>query len=459
MNKNIILTIISISTLIILALSGCGANSPTAGSGGTGGTGGTTIPTTPASLSATPGNLQNTLSWTAVTGATSYKIYASTTASTSATLLSSGSVIVATSTPYNHTGLANGTTYYYVVTAVNGIGESSASAVASGTPVAPLALMGGTMQGAGRNLTLAGTVTTFAGVAGFIALPANASYADGIGAAARFYQPYGITTDGTNLYVADSGNHIIRKIVIATQQVTTIAGTASSAGSIDGTGTGAKFNWPLGITTDGTNLYVSDYTNNTIRKIVIATNVVTTLAGTVGVAGSVNGTGTGAQFNGPGAITTDGTNLYVVENTANVIRKVVIATGSVTTIATTPATGTFTCLTTDGTNLYTSNNSAVYKIVIATGQVTLIAGTSGAAANLDGTGAAARFNLISGMTTDGTNLYATDMNNNNVRKIVISTGVVTTVSGLGWFWPRVIVTDGTSLYVAQQYYNCVSKIQ
>ena len=67
-----------------------------------------------------------------------------------------------------------------------------------------------------------------------------------------------ITTDGTNLYVADSDNHKIRKIVIATGAVTTLAGS-SSYGSTDGTGTSAKFKNLRGITTDGTNLYVTDY--------------------------------------------------------------------------------------------------------------------------------------------------------------------------------------------------------
>ncbi|MBI5236082.1 MAG: hypothetical protein HY886_07530, partial [Deltaproteobacteria bacterium] len=77
----------------------------------------------------------------------------------------------------------------------------------------------------------------------------------------------GITTDGTNLYVADTYNHTIRKIVISTGVVTTLAGTALSTGSTDGTGSVARFYNPFGITTDGTNLYVADTSNHTIRKI------------------------------------------------------------------------------------------------------------------------------------------------------------------------------------------------
>ena len=91
-----------------------------------------------------------------------------------------------------------------------------------------------------------------------------------------FNGPIGITTDGTNLYVADFLSNRIRKIVISTGVVTTLAG--SSQGSTDTAhGTSPSFFRPRGITTDGTNLYVSEYRNHRIRKIVISTGVVTTL--------------------------------------------------------------------------------------------------------------------------------------------------------------------------------------
>jgi len=166
--------------------------------------------------------------------------------------------------------------------------------------------MGGSRQGV--ELSLCTAVTTVAGT-GSITVGTGA--ANGTGTSASFNYPYGITTDGTNLYVADSCNHLIRKIVISTGAVTTLAGTGSS-GSADGTGTSASFYFPIGITTDGTNLYVADKGNHLIRKIAISTGAVTTLAGT-GSSGSANGTGTSASFNGPVGITTDGTNLYVVD--------------------------------------------------------------------------------------------------------------------------------------------------
>ena len=168
-----------------------------------------------------------------------------------------------------------------------------------------------------RQIVIAtGAVTRIAGVPG---VPGSA---DGTGTGASFYNPVGITTDGTNLYVTDFYNDTIRKIVIATGAVTTIAGYPGTAGTADGTGTGASFYNPVGITMYGTNLYVADTSNSTIRQIVIATQAVTTIAGIPGFPGSANGPVAVATFNYPCAITTVGTDLYVADTGNNTIRKI-----------------------------------------------------------------------------------------------------------------------------------------
>ncbi|MGA7826766.1 MAG: hypothetical protein WCA04_03840, partial [Geobacteraceae bacterium] len=165
-------------------------------------------------------------------------------------------------------------------------------------------------------LTSPNTVSTLAGTAG------TSGAADGTGTAATFNEPSGITTDGTNLYVADRLNYEIRQIVISSGVVTTLAGTGST-GFLDGDGTAAGFNQPNGITTDGTNLYVTDRFNYTIRQIGIASpNTVTTLAGTAGTIGSADGTGATASFNEPYGITTDGTSLYVTDYINSLLRKI-----------------------------------------------------------------------------------------------------------------------------------------
>ena len=129
------------------------------------------------------------------------------------------------------------------------------------------------------------------------------------------------TFDGTNLYVTDTLNHRIRKIVIDNGTVTTLAGQSDNGSTDNNTGTSARFYLPRGITTDGTNLYVSDTNNHKIRKIVISTGVVTTLAG--GTRAFTDATGTSARFNFPQGITTDGTNLYVSDTYNYRIRKIV----------------------------------------------------------------------------------------------------------------------------------------
>jgi hypothetical protein len=341
-------------------------------------------------------------------------------------------------------------------------------------------LMGGAIQGG--ELQLGNFVTTFAGVA-----TVNGS-TDGAGRGALFNWPFGIATDGTNLYIADFTNRCIRKIVIATGIVTTLAGKPRAIGSVDGTGAAATFDFPQGITTDGTNLYVTDVGNHNIRKIVIATGVVTTLAGIAKNPGKADGIGTAATFNYPWGITTDGVNLYVTDDNNATIRKIEIASGVVTTLAGRAgfighadgagASATFYNpygITTDGTNLYVSDsyNNTIRKIVISSGVVTTLAGAWDKFGNIDGTGSEAMFYRPSGITTDGTNLYVADNSNNSIRKIVINTGAVTTLAGVpmarghadgenlaaSFTSPYGITADGKNLYVTDTVNATIRKFQ
>ena len=284
----------------------------------------------------------------------------------------------------------------------------------------------------------ANTVTTVAGYAG------SAGSVDATGTSARFNYPYGITSDGTDLYVADANNNTIRKITVSTGAVTTFAGVAGASGSTNGTGTAARFNHPDGITSDGTCLYVADTGNNTIRQIVISTQVVTTLAGVAGAVGSADGTGTTARFNYPTGIATDGAYLYVADTDNHTIRKVVISSGVVSTLAGTAGTagsadGTGTGaqfnypygIASDGTYVYVAdaNNNSIRKIRVASGIVTTLAGAAGSIGSSDGTGTAALFNFPVGLTMDDSNLYIADTGNNTIRKMVISSAEVTTLAG------------------------------
>src|SRR5258706_173274 len=143
-----------------------------------------------------------------------------------------------------------------------------------------------------RKVTPAGVVTTLAGLADRL------GRADGIGSAARFSGPSGVAVDyAGNVYVADTFNNTIRKVTPA-GIVTTLAGLAGSDGSVDGTGDAARFSWPLGAAVDSAgNVYVADLLNSTIRKVTPA-GVVTTLAGLAGRSGSADGTGSDPRFSG-----------------------------------------------------------------------------------------------------------------------------------------------------------------
>jgi len=389
-----------------------------------------------------------------------------------------------------------------------------------------------------RKITSAGVVTTFAGKAG------NQGHADGTGASASFYTPEGVAVDASgNVYVADANNDLVRKVTSG-GAVTTIAGAYSFSGFVDGTGAGAEFSAPAGVSADsGGNVYVSDAGNSSIRKItpsgvvttiagtsgegfadgtgnaarlyypedlaidgngnmyvadsenctirkVTPAGVVTTVAGTPGNIGSADGTGPSAQFYYPYGVALDGNgNLFVTDQLNSTIRKVVLSTGAVTTVAGSPgvqgstnATGSAASFfypagiaVDSGGNIYVSEqrNFDVRKITSA-GVVTTLAGTAGAIGHADGTGPAASFDAPAGMVLDGSgNLYVADLANATIRKIVLSTGVVTTFAGLPTIQgdldgpvataqfggPSGIAIDGSgNLYVADWKNNTIRKI-
>lgn len=169
-----------------------------------------------------------------------------------------------------------------------------------------------------RKIAPNGVVTTLAGMA-----EVHGSV-DGIGSGARFWAPFGVAVDiSENVYVADTLNNTIRKI-LASGTVTTLAGVAGKAGSDDGIGAAARFRNPWGLAVDGAgNVYVADSSNDTIRRIE-PDGRVTTIAGKAGVSGSKDGMGSTSLFNNPFAVAMDATGniVYVADSGNNTIRKI-----------------------------------------------------------------------------------------------------------------------------------------
>jgi sugar lactone lactonase YvrE len=172
-----------------------------------------------------------------------------------------------------------------------------------------------------RKITPEGIVSTFAGSGGI-------GHADGTGTAATFRNVTGIAIDKQGyLYIADSGNNLIRKID-TDGTVTTLAGMVGQTGNVNGTGTMASFNNPTGLDVDVLgNVYVADQENHLIRKIT-PDGVVSTLAGT-GDEGNANGSGTEASFAYPTNVFIDTKgNIFVTDGQNNLIREI---TGAIST--------------------------------------------------------------------------------------------------------------------------------
>jgi hypothetical protein len=333
-----------------------------------------------------------------------------------------------------------------------------------------------------RKMTAASVVTTLAGSAG------HSGSADAAGSAARFNFPYGVAVDAAgSVYVADTFNDTIRK-VSNIGMVITLAGSAGQSGSSDGVGGAAQFSSPSGVALDPAgNIYVADFGNSTIRKVT-TNGVVTTLAGSAGQTGSADGMGGVARFNGPSGVAVDGAgNVYVADAYNSTIR-VVTSAGMVTTLAGNPgqlgsADGTGSAsqfyypsgVAVDGEgHVYVADayNNTIRKVTPG-GMVTTLAGTPGQAGNMDGTGAAARFNGPFGIAVDGAgNVYVADAYNSSIRMLT-SDGVVTTLagtpgqagstdgtgSGAQFYFPYGVAVDGAgSVYVADTGNSTVRKV-
>ncbi|MGH7956747.1 MAG: hypothetical protein ACREH8_07020, partial [Opitutaceae bacterium] len=207
-----------------------------------------------------------------------------------------------------------------------------------------------------RRITPQGAVQSWAGTPGIVTGSADGQFNVG-----RFNQPQGVAVDRDGIaYVADAGNHTIRKI-LPTTQMSVFAGLSGVSGATDGVGVGARFSAPSDVAIDQAgNLYVTDYNNSTIRRITPA-GVVSTFAGQPGSRGTADGTGGAARFDNPDGIAVD----------------------------------------TNGNVFVSDSNNHTVRRISPTGVVTTIGGLAGTSGVAGGTGSGARFFVPSGLTVDG----------------------------------------------------------
>lgn len=269
----------------------------------------------------------------------------------------------------------------------------------------------------------------------------TSGFANGAGTVASFSGPQGVAVDSSgNVYAADLGNQAIRKIT-SSGVVSTLAGTGAQ-GFANGPGTSASFSNPTGAAVDSAgNVYIADTGNHAIRKIT-STGVVSTLAGT-GISGFVNDSGTAASFNNPNGVAVDGMGTVYVADTGNHVIRKITSSGVVSTLAGNGVAGFLNgagsaamfnaprgVAVDSAGNVYVGDtqNNAVRKIT-SSGMVSTLAGssTSGFA---NGTGTAATFNAPRGVAVDiAGSVYVADLGNQAIRKITAS-GLVTTHAGM-----------------------------
>jgi sugar lactone lactonase YvrE len=301
-----------------------------------------------------------------------------------------------------------------------------------------------------RKVTAAGVVTLIAGLPEPLAVPSGLVIilgppVDGTGSAALFVQPSGIVADSAgNLYVAD-GTNTIRKVTPA-GVVTTLAG-APGSGNVnveqDGTGTAALFDNPVGIAIDANgNLFVADSGGDTIREV-SPLGLVTTIAGLVQQFGDTDGTGSAARFSAPTGVAVDASgNLFVADSGNFIIRKITPA-HVVSTFAGTPgvfgsADGTgsaalFSSLNgiavDDNGNVYVTDGNNTIRKITSAGVVTTLAGTPKVTGSSNGTGASALFSGPKGIAVDASgDLFVADSGNDTLRESYAAPNTAPTIS-------------------------------
>jgi len=337
---------------------------------------------------------------------------------------------------------------YYWIAPPDGVDETGAALPSNTKRIISTGVVGTSTRQIQVQLS-GGTISTYAGTG-------TAGYTGDLGAAtaARIAHPEGITVAANgDVYYADPDNNVIRKVTAATGIITTVAGSGGNGSSGDGgLAILAKFKNAEGVfVVANGDLYLADTGNHEIRKVTAATGLVTLVVGSTspGYSGD-GGAATAARLRLPAAIVVAANgDMYIADTGNDTVRKVTAATGIITTYAGTGTTG----YTGDGGaatsarlsgpqglvlaangDLYIADtgNNVIRRVTAATGVITTFAGTGTAGFLGDGgVATSARLNAPESVSISASGeLYIADAGNNRIRRVSTG-GTITTVAGTG----------------------------
>jgi sugar lactone lactonase YvrE len=270
-----------------------------------------------------------------------------------------------------------------------------------------------------------GAVSTFAGD------PAIRGGADGVGLLAQFNNPVSLATNGAVLFVADSGNSTVRSVDLSTREVKTLAGLAGSPGYADGNAASARFANPYALAYGNGILYVADTGNRVLRAIDLSAMEVGTVAGLAGSGGMLDGIGSAARFLNIRSMTYLDGSIYMGDGDGfsfnySYLRKFNTSTAEVRTIMTPHRyySNYLGLYGRKGTLFFTERNSDSYlqgssllAMDTATETIEIISGYPFATGEVDGDMGSARYDSLHSITGDAVNLYVSDILDSNIRRI------------------------------------------